>query len=249
MKQLTVLSHNAFWFQGVPFLSDVPPEPHPEVLKRLCAIYREVNPDVICLQEVQGQETFEMVSAHLGTTGYYSPGIVLPQYGGAVSWHPDSGRIISSSQGSVVKTQRMWQTVEVAGNDCRLRICNAHLPSERQLGRERAATQRIAELEDAIRSCEAGPDVITGDFNERPAGPVGECLERHGYVDTAVLSDSADVPTNIGDGRGDYIWIKRQLGNCMVEYGVAGKQELACDDTGKQYLSDHLPLWITLELR
>ena len=247
MKHFTVLSHNVFWFQGVPFPTDRPPAPDLEVLNRLCAIYRKINPDVICLQEIQSRETLEMVSEHLGMTGCYCAGTTLPQYGGAVLWHPNDGRQDHNSQESAVKTQRMWQTVEVKVDDRSLRICNIHLPSERQLGRERAAAQRMTELQDMIRGCETGLDIIAGDFNEQPAGPASECLERHGYVDAAVLLDSSDDPTNIGGGRGDYIWIKRQTANCVLTYDVAGKQELAFRDTGKQYLSDHYPLWINVE--
>lgn len=249
MKQLTVLSHNAFWFQGVPFPTDKPLAPDGELLKRLCAIYREVNPDIICLQEIQDRKTFDMVSEHLGMPGCYCAGTTLPQYGGSVLWHPHVGRQIRDSQGAKLKTQRMWQAVEVDGNNLCLRICNVHLPSARQLGAERAAAQRIAELQDLIRSCEPGLDIIVGDFNEQPGGAASEYLERCGYVNVTTLSGRADVPTNIGAGRGDHIWIKRQMASYVVTYDVAAKQELACGDTGKQYLSDHLPLWITVKYR
>lgn len=247
MKPFTVLSHNAFWFQGVPFPTDMPPEAHIEIVRRLCAIYRRINPDVICLQEIQNQETFQVVSEHLGMSGCYCPGKELPQYGGAVFWHPHHGRQLHNSHGSTAKTQRMWQIAEVTGIDRRLRICNIHLPSGRQLGPEQAGAQRMAELLESIRSCEMELDIIVGDFNEQPNGPASKCLERHGYIDSAVLSDCADVPTNIGKKRGDYIWIERQMSNCVLDYDVAAKREIACGNTGKQYLSDHLPLWITME--
>lgn len=141
----------------------------------------------------------------------------------------------------------MWQIVEVNGTDRCLRICNIHLPSGRQLVREQASAQRMAELQESIRSCETEVDIVVGDFNEQPNGPVSKCLESHGYVDSAVLSNCADLPTNIGEGRGDYIWIKRQMSNCFLDYDIAEKQELVCSNTGKQYLSDHLPLWIAVE--
>ena len=248
MKQFTVLSHNAFWFQGSLFPTVRPPAPDSGILKRLCAIYRQINPDIICLQEVQDQGTFEMVSEHLGMPGCYCPGTKLPQYGGAVLWRPHSARQIRNSQGSALTTQRMWQAVEVKEDDCCLRICNVHLPSGAQLGPERAATQRIAELQDLIRSCQTGLDIIVGDFNEHPGGSMGGYMESHGYVDAAVLSGRTWKPTSVFEGRGDYAWIKKQIG-CGLTYDVAAKHELACDDTGKQYLSDHLPLWITVEDR
>jgi endonuclease/exonuclease/phosphatase family metal-dependent hydrolase len=250
MKKFTVLSHNVFWFQGSPFPTDTPPAPDGGILKRLSAIYRAVNPDIICLQEIQNQSTFELVSEHLGMPGCYCPGTMLPQYGGAVLWHRHVARHVRTSQESAVKTQRMWQIVEVEGEGRCLRICNVHLPSERQLGPERASEQRITELQDLIRSSETGLDIIVGDFNEQPGGPTGRYLESHGYVDAAVRSDRTGDPTAIGDGRGDYAWIKKQAGDYGLAYDVAAKQELACcSDTGKQYLSDHLPLWITVEYK
>jgi exonuclease III len=250
MKPFTVLSHNVFWFQGVPFLTDTPPAPDVEVLKRLCAIYQARNPDVICLQEIQSRETFEQVSRNLGMTGCYCPGSALPQYGGAVFWRADSGREVRNSREAAVKTQRMWQMVEVHGGVGRVQICNIHLPSERQLGPVQSAAQRKAELEDSIRNGRAGPDLIVGDFNEQPAGPVAECLEQSGYLDAAVVSDQAGFPTTIGGARGDYIWISRKMGgDCMLTHGVARKQEPACQEIGKTYLSDHLPLWLTQERR
>ena len=162
-------------------------------------------------------------------------------------WRRDHGKLILTSHDSAAKTQRVWQIVEVAATDSRLRICNIHLPSERQLRPERAAAQRVTELLDAIRSCETGPDIIAGDFNEHPHGLTSTCLQEHDYIDAAVLSNHANVPSNIVAGRVDYIWIKKQMRNRLAAYGVMEKQELACGNSNKQYLSDHLPLWITLE--
>ena len=247
MKQMTVLSHNAFWFQGVPFLTDRPPGPDVEVLKRLCTIYQQADPNVICLQEIQSSEAFEMVREHLGMPGCYCPGTTLSQYGGAVFWGSGCGRQLHDSHASEIATQRMWQVVEVSGSDCGLRICNIHLPSNRQLGAQAASTQRITELQDAIQSCATGLDIIVGDFNEEPGGRTGECLSSHDYCDAAELSDRTDRRTNIGDGRGDYIWIKGVMRDRLLMYDVIGKRELSCRDIGKEYLSDHLPLCIRLE--
>ena len=249
MKPFTLLSHNAFWFQGVPFATDSPPERAKETLSRLCVLYRSADPDVVCLQEIQSRETFEAASERLDMPGCYCRGKDLPQYGGAVFWRAGCGREIHNAHRSAGRTQRMWQTVEVSGNDRRLRICNVHLPSGRQLGPERAARQRLAEIEASVRSCEAGPDLVVGDFNEQPGGAVGECLENHGYADAAVLSGSAGMSTSIGGGRGDYIWVNSAVRDRSPSYEVAEKSALACCGSGIQYLSDHLPLWLTVEGR
>lgn len=145
-----------------------------------------------------------------------------------------------------MKTQRMWQTAEVTTGAFRLRVCNVHLPSERQLGPERAAAQRISEVVDAISSTGASPDVVLGDLNELPGGALVDCMAEQGYTDAAVLSGRAGKPTKLAGGRGDYIWIKNHLGDNLSSYDVAAKTELACNYAGKSFTSDHLPLWITL---
>ena len=88
-------------------------------------------------------------------------------------------------------------------------------------------------------------DLLVGDFNKLPGGSVTQLLERYGYIDSAVFAGCPDVPTNIADGRGDYIWIHRKISN-FLEYHVMKKQDLACKNRHKEYLSDHLPLWITV---
>lgn len=247
MKQFTVLSHNVFWFQGVPFLTDKPPAANMEVMKRLCALYQKIDADVICLQEIQNKETLEAVAQQMGMMSCYCPGTALTQYGGGLLWRHDRGTPTRNSQGSAVETQRMWQTLEVPGANSSIRIGNVHLPSSRQLGQERANAQRLAELEALIGSVEGGLDIIVGDFNEWPDGPVGNCLERHGYVDSAVLLGRTEVPTLLGDHRGDYAWVKRQMSGRVLRYDVLGKESLAGNVADKHYLSDHLPLWITVE--
>ena len=143
----------------------------------------------------------------------------------------------------------MWQIVEVNAGDRCLQICNIHLPSGRQLGPAGAASKRTTELQEAIESCLVKLDIVAGDFNEQPGGPVSRCMESHDYADSAMLSGRDGVPTNIGQGRGDYIWVKRSMSTRLLEYDVATRECLAREDAGEQYLSDHLPLWIALENR
>ena len=244
---MKILSHNVFWFQGVPFLTDQPKSPDPEVLQKICALYRRIDPDLICLQEIQDEKTFHLVSECLDMEGSFCPGKDLPQYGGAVFWLPGLGKEISNSNDSEVDIQRMRQTVEITGPNGSICVCNIHLPSERQLGPDKASAQRRGELQDAVKSRETGPDIITGDFNERPGGPTNTFLKDQGYIDAALLFDCGDVSTNISSKRGDYIWVKKMKSVSVSAYKVKGKEELVWGKTDKEYLSDHLPLWITLE--
>lgn len=248
MKRRTILSHNAFWFQGAPFPDDVPSEPVGEIVRRLTALYKEVEPSIVCLQEIQSLETFESVSRQLKYRGSFCAGLQLPQYGAGVFWATDRCRPYSNSRNSASQVQRVWQTCEVFLGDTLLRISNVHLPSGRQLGPEKAAEKRIAELTDAIHCCRSGPDIIAGDFNEWPGYAVSEYLSKNGYVDAAVVMNAEDRPTNLGGKRIDYFWVKKDLEKSLRHYDVVAKEKCTYSRNGKKFLSDHLPLWIVLEI-
>ena len=247
----SLLCHNVFWFQGVPFETDTPPAPDTDILGRLCSLYRERACDALLLQEIQGMEAFQAVSGCMGMPGGFCPGNIHPQYGGCSLFKAGARGIPVPEVGNWdafgSSPQRMWQAFEWQSGPVPLLICNLHLPSNRQLGAERGAAQRVSDLLDVIGRCRREPDILAGDFNERPGGSVGNYLEERGYVDAAVLAGKSAVPTNLGGGRGDYIWIHKTVRNRLLDYDVVGKERLAVSLAGKQYLSDHLPLRITME--
>jgi len=249
VSQFTILSHNTFWFQGYPFRKDNPDKPDREILNRICTIYKDIKPDIICLQEIQNLETFQIVSDKLEMPGCYCPGIELPQYGGSVFWQPDGGRLIFDSNSSSFRTQRMWQIVEFGDSNNLFKICNIHLPSKRQLGPERAEEQRLTELKDSIQSVKTELDIIAGDFNEQPNGPLSKYLESQDYLDTAIISLSTEAVTTIGGSRSDNIWINKKIEDKFLKFNFVHKKDFAHHNDGKEFLSDHLPIWITLEIR
>lgn len=243
-RPLTILCHNVFWFQGAPFATDQPPSPDARILDRLCTLYRSIAADVLCLQEIQGLEAFQAVAAGMGLAGAHCRGNAFPQYGGALLWQSGLGAAGGAcNDGS---PQRMWQGCEVAFGGGVFTVCNVHLPSGRQLGPERAARQRVQEILAVIDGGRRVWDVIAGDFNERSGGDAGRCLQQHGYRDVAVLAGRADRPTNVKGGRGDYIWLGPRVSDRLVDYGVTAKEEFQAGVPEKAYLSDHLPLWVTL---
>ncbi len=244
MRRLTVLSHNLFWFQGVPFLTDAPGAPSREVMVALVDLYRRIEPDLFCFQEVQSGETFRLMGECLGLEGAYCPGRVLTQYGGAVFWR--AGTLLKDAREAGDPPQRVWQVVTVEGEGGgSLAVCNIHLPSSRQLGKEAAARRRVEELRVATKTV---PEVVLGDFNEWPGGAVSDFMAGQGYADAAELTGQGDRPTSIGDKRGDQIWVHERVRDRVVEYGVLVKDELATSLEGKTYLSDHLPLWVRLDM-
>jgi endonuclease/exonuclease/phosphatase family metal-dependent hydrolase len=241
---LRIVSHNAFWFQGASFPSDSPGPPDGRVLHALAALYASLAPDVLCIQEVQDAETFAALAAAARMDGGYSPGRELPQYGGATLWRsPPASHADWRDAGAV--PQRMWQVAALGGTHG-LVVANVHLPSARQLSKEIAQQRRLAELE-ALLSCDPRPDVLAGDLNEQPGGPVGELLRSHGYADAAEAAGQADRATKVGGGRGDYVWLSAAATRRLVEYGVAEGEGFRKGVSGGERLSDHLPLWVSLD--
>jgi len=242
MAKLTILSHNVFWFQGKPFESAEPGEHDEKIADELAAFYRGVGANVVCVQEVQSPRAADAMAERLGMAGAYCPGRTFPQYGGAVF----GADVVDDSSRDGRTAQRFWQLARHAASG--IEVCNIHLPSGRQEGRDRAPAIRVAELSDMLSVCGKTPDVLAGDFNERPGGAVGELLARHGYTDAAVAAGKPHLPTSMGGSRGDYLWLHERILHRLVGYEVPPREALAWTERpGKEYLSDHLPLWITLE--
>jgi len=241
---MRIVSHNAFWFQGVPFTTDRPGAADEGVLAALVAVYRGLGPDVLAVQEIQDARTFDRLGGALGMAGTFCRGAELPQYGGGTFWR--SGILLADSRQAGAAPQRMWQVVRVPAGQEALVICHVHLPSGRQLGLSAAGARRRAELRTAMGQTDP-PGVVLGDFNEAPGGPLSGRLARAGYVDAADAAQDADRPTGPGGGRGDQIWVHRNLQGRLAGYGVLPAEAMGAQQAGKQYLSDHFPVWIELD--
>ena len=64
---LTVVTHNAYWFQGWPSLwGREEPRAHPEILDALASLYARLAPDVLCLQEVPDRQVLAELESRLG---------------------------------------------------------------------------------------------------------------------------------------------------------------------------------------
>jgi len=241
-KNFRIVSHNAYWFQGVPFEGTNPGSPAPAIFAGLIEVYRSLQPDLLCLQEVQSAEVAEQLADALGMHAFHTPGKVRTQYGVASLTSRTAGVADWQAHGKCV--DRAWQLicVEVAPRTT-LTVANVHLPSGRQTSPEQTRRLQRAELLDVIGF---EPDVLCGDLNDSPGGIVTETMQASGYVDAACLRRRENLPSNIAGWRGDYIWVHGRDANSVIEYGAFAGDFRPAEATGKTFLSDHLPIWIDL---
>jgi len=246
VSTLRIASSNCFWFQGRPFAPDRPGEPVPGILGPLAGLYRRLEPGLLCIQEVQSAAAFGAVSGAAGMAGSWCPGAELVQYGAAVLWSAGSAwRLAADSRRAAPPPQRVWQVVELPAAGGALRVANVHLPSSRQLSEETAERRRREEMGAVLTH---GADIVLGDFNEQPGGPLGEFLAGRGYFDAAALTGRAHLGTTPKGRRGDQIWVAERLRERVAGYGAVPGAEMRSDLPGKDYLSDHFPVWVDLDM-
>lgn len=247
---LRIVSHNVYWFQGRPFEGTNPGAPDNAIFDALIAVYRKLNADLLCLQEVQDATAHRRVEAALGLRGRHTPGVELPPYGTA--WYAARGRDAGDCSAAQKPPQRAWQHAALTLTDgSEVLVANCHLPSSRQVSEAEAARLRVEELRAAIGSGESRkPHVVLGDFNEVPGGGVGAFLEAQGFCDVAAATGQGGTGTVPRGKRGDQIWVRGDLAGKIAGYGVWPGERLRAEHLkiGKDYLSDHFPLWVDLAL-
>jgi len=240
---MKIVSHNVFWFQGAPFRPPQPGPPEAAILSALLTMYREMAPDLLCLQEIQSEEAFEQVAGALGMSGAYRRGHGLPQYGGAVLWK--GGRLALDSRAAAQPVERAWQIAGAPLADRgTLRVANVHLPSGRYLGAEAAARRRCEEMAGVLDCGE--PHVVLGDFNENPGGGVSEVLRDRGYADAAEIAGETAALTTGGGSRLDQAWVANAMQSRLAGYGVVAEGAMRTNLPGKSHLSDHFPVWVEI---
>ena len=243
---LRIVSHNTFWFQGVPFYDDQPPAPEPLVLETLGRMYRKLGPDVLCLQEIHDECALEALSEELGMPYLYSAGRAFPQYGGAIlSRWP----MVLEPLNAEAQVDRMHMYVKLYVDDILINLANLHLPSNRHRGRDGGGRQRLLEINYALNRADHRPDIVLGDLNEQPDGPCSDVLRSHSYVDTAVLCGAHNTGSGIGSrSRVDQVWLRFDCVSWLHAYFVLPPEKMAIEDHEKTHLSDHLPIGIDIVL-
>jgi endonuclease/exonuclease/phosphatase family metal-dependent hydrolase len=215
---------------------------------------REIGADVVALQEVQRRQARRIARA-LGSTSWrwsfkhwpvrtWSEGMAVIGVGRRVQVR---SRALSHAWRGWSWRRRILQVAEadrgVAGGG--FTLVNLHLTPHREVELRTAEVATVL----ALVASRRGPVVVTGDLNERPAGPVHRQLAAAGLRDAAAAVPGADpAPTNWrGWRRGtteppsqrlDYVYVS-------ADVEVVAVRVPRPDDVGFERfsgVSDHLPV-------
>ena len=248
---MRILSHNVFWFQGVPFAGDSPGPPRGRVVDALGGIYHSLRPDVLCLQEIQSKEAFQAIAQRMEMRGIYRPGSLYPQYGCAVLVR--EGLELALLEAETLPTESpqrchlLTRIHPVADSGKSWILANVHLPSGRQVGPEAAKAIRAGEVAQTLRW---KPLIMLGDFNETPGGGTDALLQDHGYEEPCSEQAGEMIPSTLGGRRIDRFWIQQTARNGMFSR-ISDLQALETNrmrvaDGPVSAWSDHLPIWVDL---
>jgi len=244
---ITVLTHNVLAFSGHPI------EIHHTdsiILQNAIAFYREINPDIIILQECPAIENvkkladsllydFEFFKPRFQGNDQYPygfPGCVMTRFPIIESYDflndregiPDS---IFERHFGMVKLETENGTIQVTG---------LHLCADFN-GKFREGT-RLREIDLALTkiiTCDTCfLNILAGDFNSKPFSLPYNFILENGYKDTHFDANYATVPIPNPTVRIDYIFVKSRR---QVRFFPI-KLELPYYRESDSYLSDHLPL-------
>jgi len=236
---LTIVSHNAYWFQAVPSLwGQERRAAHPVVLEHLGGIYAALAPDILFLQEVPDVAAAEHLAERLDMRFCFSRGGKLAEYGAAALSGADHAELESLT--SVVgPAERTCLRAVVGGCDgALLTVLAVHLPSNRFAPFEQAERHRIAELAAGL-DLRGRPDLVVGDFNCRSDSAVHRYMIDRGYRDAAEVVGRAEA-LSTSTQRVDYVWVSAVLVGRLRSYRLLGSDELSAELGGEsRLLSDH----------
>ena len=244
-NSLTLVTHNAYWFQGAPSLwGQERTRAHPDAVPLLTRLYDALDMDILCLQEVPAPEVLEMLRAELGMEGVYFPGGKRPAYGGAILWQGLAGSVVDFTNTAERVFERFCLKLDTRIGDRSLDLVAIHLASNRYAPARRGEPLHLAELATLFAACPA-PDMVVGDFNATPDSAVYAQMVERGFVDCGQGYAEHGRPA---ERRIDYIWIRTGAGLSVAEYEVIRDQRFSYDADAGIFLSDHHPVCVRLRL-
>jgi len=214
-----------------------------DIIRTLANFYYSLKPQIICLQEVPSLKDARKIANLVKMDVYYEPGKSNPKYGGAIlidsAYFSKRLSLANLSRGTF---ERGCLMVQVLNRNVYFTVCNLHLPSNIKRTPEEGSYVRVREIASAISFL---PEIIVGDLNERPDGPVYQKLEKAGYIDTGGIQKRGEIPT-CNNARIDYIWVHKKANLKLVEYRVLDQPKLSVFLARRiQAISDHFPIMAT----
>lgn len=203
-------------------------------LKRTAAALKDLDADIICLQEVERR----MKQTHfVDQAGYLARKLHMRhRFGSAIDyrWGAFGNAILSrhpivrenNYQLPALSSKRAIQKVQFMIDGNGLRVFNTHMELNYKL--------RLKQVEDFIVpliTASDEPGVLCGDFNESPQCPAIQCLNSY-YQDSFYMNSSSCIytfPVDEPNDRIDYIFLNSACST--IDYQITPTQA-----------SDHLPV-------
>ena len=252
---MKILTHNVYWLQGFPSrwgterVAEVP-----EVMQALEDLYRPLEADVICLQEVHRPDLGDALARALGMACViHAAGGRRPDYGGVIMARRDCRLWDCTRPAGATPHERIHLRASLQGDGGPFEIASVHLPSNRYAGSAEAGhALRLAELASVLAGS-GKPDLVVGDMNCRPDSPPYRFMRENGYQDAALTTGpggdrfpAGGVPDK---PRVDYMWLAARHQDRMKSFSVldTGSFRQVAPDGATWLLSDHPPL--VMEIR
>lgn len=232
-----------------------------ENVEAVAAFIKELNPDVVCLQELtQGYQEATpdagaYIAAALGYEGFWDYGIMtLPDGGparvgcGIFSRFGGFGgeRVVLQEglvkQGKVVRDERSYVSLWVKlPSDIRLKVGSVHLPFH---PRFRTSAHKLEMIGRLLEETSEGPYILAGDMNATPRSKAVQALRGRLKHAGPALSQKTwtTKPFEIGPWR--YDELKWRLDHVLYQGALRPVRSRVVPTE----LSDHLPVLVEFEV-
>jgi endonuclease/exonuclease/phosphatase family metal-dependent hydrolase len=244
-QTFTLLNHNIFWQQGMPYESKGEHPPIPAIKNELIKLYYSLDVDFLCLQELQSENACKDIADAFGFKNWqWTPGKNQKPY----------GIMMASSYSGEFTDHRTWDlpdedtpqralmTFQIHQG---LKIANLHLPSGRNLSTRTKEQSHVSEIELLM---EQQPDLVVGDFNALHFEEAGNILRSRGYAHASDSPFGNQNRTCVKQPREiDHVWLRKELLEQVLLYEplpIVCMKKVIKD---KSAISDHIPLILVLK--
>ncbi len=224
---------------------------------------QELDPDIICLQEInalsngqnnQAETIVDSLSAHFGIPYYLyqqythmSWNNQYPEYIAIISKHPVQQQGYHQLATGVFPRKVVWNYID--GPPGLIHLFNTHLSYNSQSVRYTQVQQIMGYIETQEAVHEAVATILTGDFNDQPNTSPIQLLTNTGtdtfyvisYFEANPGSPGYTVPANAPDAKIDYVFYK----NTGMLTVASSEIVMNVAYNGQDYCSDHLGITTT----